>query len=66
MSLGTNPVQELAVNKIPFSNALVTDVEFENGKQTQIITIFNNSEFHYEGYKFEELPNQNKVNSNNF
>ena len=51
MNTEVKPVQELAFNKIAFGNALITNVEFENGKQTQIITIFNNNEFNFEEIK---------------
>lgn len=40
-----------ALNQITFGNALITDIEFNDGKQTQLITIFNNNEFHFEEVK---------------
>ena len=42
---------EIALNQVGFRNAIVSNIELENGTQTQIITIFNNSEFHFEEMK---------------
>ena len=41
----------IALNEVIFSNAMVSNIEFQNGKQSQIITIFNNNDFHFEEIK---------------
>jgi len=45
------PVKETAINQMEFGNAIVSNIEFQNGKQSQIITIFNNNDFHFEEIK---------------
>ena len=41
----------IALNQMEFRNAIVSNIELENGTHTQIITIFNNSELHFEEVK---------------
>lgn len=39
------------VKSLEFRNAIVSNIEMQNGTQTQIITIFNNHEFNFEEMK---------------
>lgn len=43
-------ITDVAEN-IEFRNAIVSNIELKNGTQTQIVTIFNNSEFNFEEMK---------------
>lgn len=36
------------IKTVPFSNALITNVELKDGSTTQIVTLFNNSEIGFE------------------
>lgn len=36
------------IKTVPFSNALITNVELADGSTTQIVTLFNNSEIGFE------------------
>ena len=39
---------EIEIDKVTFKNAIVSNIELKNGKQTQIITIFNSNEINFE------------------
>jgi hypothetical protein len=53
---------EIALNQIGFRNAIVSNIEFENGTQTQIITIFNNKEIHFEEMKIGIDTSLHRIN----
>lgn len=49
---------------ISFRNAIVSNIELENGTQTQVITIFNNNEFNFEEIKKGIDENFDRINKN--
>ena len=53
---------EIALNQVGFRNAIVSNIELENGTQTQIITIFNNHEFNFEETKIGIDTSLNRIN----
>jgi hypothetical protein len=53
---------EIALNQVGFRNAIVFNIELENGTQTQIITIFNSSEFNFEELKIGIDSSLNRIN----
>jgi hypothetical protein len=53
---------EIALNQVGFRNAIVSNIELENGTQTQIITIFNNHEFNFEELKIGIDTSLNRIN----
>lgn len=61
---------EIINNNIEYRNAIVSNIELNDGTQTQVITIFNNSEFNFEEIKkgidasFKSIHNdQNSIKS---
>lgn len=53
---------EIALNQVGFRNEIVSNIELENGTQTQIITIFNNHEFNFEEMKIGIDTSLNRIN----
>ncbi|QZL00105.1 hypothetical protein K5L04_10410 [Flavobacterium psychrophilum] len=53
---------EIELNQVRFRNAIVSNIELENGTQTQIITIFNNQEFNFEEMKIGIDTSLNRIN----